>query len=122
MNKENLLILAKLLERKVEAENFNMRVFLRTGDGLEDFPNVARQKLHDCGTVACALGHAPLIFPPRANEYWMEYGERVFGLVRRSAEWNYCFGSEWASMRGEETPQAAAARIRKVVELGHAPS
>lgn len=67
MNKENLELLAKLLERKVDPKHFHMRYVASVhGLSLAEPEEVPAHLIEPgCGTVACALGHAPLVIPAK---------------------------------------------------------
>lgn len=72
-----------------------------------------------CGAVACAVGHGPAAgIPVVGDEGWNEYCERVFGVNgdNDSDEYRYLFAGTWACH--DNTPQGAAARIRKYLALG----
>lgn len=115
MNKENLELLAKLLERKVDPAHFDMSCYFTNGFDMSFLPKSIKPEMYsECGTVACAVGHGPLLFPVQDNESWPAYTERVFGLQFETDPWRYCFGCHWAAT--DNTPQGAAARIRKLIE------
>lgn len=69
-----------------------------------------------CGTVACAVGHAPEILgvAPRLYESWDGYAEWVFGDLPEDL-FSYCFDSDWD--QHDNTPQGAAARIVHLLEV-----
>lgn len=111
---ENLLKLALYLLDLPEGYNqFNMAVFYEEnylGDrGLGDA---------ECGTVACAVGHAPRALslePPDESteamgdeDPWFSWSHRHLGKLSTPV-WQFCFGGFWTSC--DNTPQGAAARI-----------
>lgn len=78
----------------------------------------------DCGTCACAVGHATLIpgLAPLESESWPTYEERVLGISSRSPG-SFAFREEgdpilvaWQDLFGDcntDDPHAAARRIRE---------
>jgi len=94
----------------------------------------------DCGTAACAIGHAPTLaqvdseFRPtkrkitmtnpwtkeettfKEPESWTAYTYRVFGLEEFSREWYWCFGPNWSNV--DNTPVGAAKRIMYFIKNG----
>jgi len=95
MNRKNLIILAEYLYNlKPDYSHFDMGTYfsgdyyegLAYSDELEFDYSEFNRELHKCGTVACALGHAPSLadkfpeFKPKLGEDWEEYSDRVFGL------------------------------------------
>lgn len=112
MNKENLILLADYLEKLPEDYgHFGMHTY--NGDGKP------HELGHQCGTVACALGHAPYVkgLPvPLYDEFWGDYCERVLGIDSVSFEWDWCFDANWVYK--DNTPQGAAKRIKYLVEKG----
>lgn len=104
-----------------------------------DYPDTTVD--HPCGTVACALGWAPSILPPRHHETWEQYTDRllltsvditttvtvpdalfeddrpsVSGYSIYELAWTWLFAGTWA--RRDDTPHGAAARIRYMLEHG----
>ena len=112
MNIKNLELLATYLEAlPVNYIHFDMDTFL---DGVRD--SGARTWEPECGTVACALGHAPNVpgipKPLVEGENWYAYSDRVLGLGDK--DWEWCFSSDWAEV--DNTPQGAATRIRYLLK------
>lgn len=110
--KRKLRKLANYLD-KVTDDKFDMRNYFDDGKNTspsEIVPKDVKIKYHNCGTVACALGHAPLIFPSFSGESWAEYTARVFDLRTFGLSWNYMFSAEWEEF--DNTPSGAATRIR----------
>ena len=63
-----------------------------------------------CGSVACALGHAPsMVEPPIALENWRGYCLRVFGIIEGSIAWDWLFSARWADY--DNTPAGVVSRI-----------
>jgi len=133
MNRKNLIILAEYLYNlKPDYSHFDMGTYfsgdyyegLAYSDELEFDYSEFNRELHKCGTVACALGHAPSLadkfpeFKPKLGEDWEEYSDRVFGLddYENTDEWEWCFGAEWSNI--DNTPQGAAKRIIQLVTKG----
>jgi hypothetical protein len=115
MNKDNLTLLANYLEDNVTDEQFDMSRY-SNGDRASEEPE------HICGTVACALGWAPLIIPPEEGDYmsavynyyfdYEAYSKRVFNLTPE--QWLWCFDGRWSAF--EPTVGEAVARIRRLIE------
>lgn len=79
--------------------------------------NRARVIDTDCGAVGCAVGHGPAAgVRVRGDLSWDDYCTRVFGVERYSAPFEYLFDARWK--HHDNTPQGAAARIRKYIALG----
>lgn len=113
IHEERLLRLATFLEEKVEPERFNMDHWF---DG--DFEK------NTCGTTACALGWATVVFPrslKMVKAYGVSHVEHIrsgrhgaaaavafFGLDQWIADFIFCGPSG--------TPQKVAHRIRRLVE------
>lgn len=123
MKKRNLLALADHLESlPTDYDRFDMRYFHLTdkGAGHNRGRPLEASRAPECGTVACAMGHAPSIskrFAGRPEEGWADYGTRMFNIIPHEA-WNWCFSGVWSEHEGQDTPAAAAARIRVLVETG----
>lgn len=115
---ENLLKLALyLLELPEEYGQFNMAVFYE-----ENYLGDRGRGDGECGTVACAVGHAPRALslqPPdmcfsesgdrtETDELWLIWSNRHLGSLSAQV-WKFCFGGFWTSC--DNTPQGAAARI-----------
>lgn len=115
MNIENLTTLANYLER-VSPDAFDMGKFSVDKHGKELGLHV-----HECGTVACAVGWGPAAgFPPLpSDEFWTNYSHRVFGLYAGDAAWDWCFGWQWGGV--DNTPTGAAKRIRYLIKRGVPP-
>lgn len=124
----NLLTHADYLDSLPE-EGFNMRTFYRpNGDVCVGFPAMATKK-PECGTVACALGHAPSAgFKPKVDEDWGDYCIRIFGPLATmkvhircpdSGAWHYVFGGYWAVAEDpyDRTAKAAAQRMRRITKI-----
>lgn len=112
MNRENLQKLADHLDT-VKPEAFDMSWFAMDehGDGLD-------LHQHDCGTAGCAVGYGPAAgFPVTQDDIgWIDYSERVFGLVGDSDVWEWCFSGMW--WHQDNTPTGAARRIRHLLNHG----
>jgi len=96
---------------------FNMNTFSTKQNGeLRDIePNGA---MNQCGTSACALGHATFfcITEPREKEEWMGYGERAFNIKHPSEEvglWRFLFIESWSN-----SWEQAVARMYIVLKKG----
>ena len=126
MNKthiENLRILGNfLIDYKGEC-GFNMGLYAARENGGSPFtPHTIRSfNETDCRTVACSLGHAPLIskFMPREHDSWTSYGERLFGKSEstdETGEWFWCFGVGWKTV--DNTRIGAGKRILWLCDHG----
>lgn len=63
-----------------------------------------------CGTIACALGHAPAAgIGENKQGGWTRYSMDHFGLWVLDGAWSWFFNSLWADR--DNTPHGAAARI-----------
>lgn len=112
--RENLLALAEYLDTGITEYAFDMRSYFQPDP--------------DCGTVACALGHAPYVLGHSVNITgtsvrvgsgrlnWEMYSYSVFGIRHGSDEWDWCFHGFW--VRSDNTPRGAAARIYYMLEHG----
>jgi hypothetical protein len=124
--RENLLMLAiYLYNLPKNYEHFDMANFFRY-EGEYYVPHYIYEKLirtnkvrpqeFTCGTVACAVGHAPALshikpeFKLRLGEYWVDYTIRLFGDASKSPIFDWCFGGNWALL--DNTPKGAAQRIK----------
>jgi hypothetical protein len=107
---ENRRRLIKYLEEGRLRSRFDMRNFTQTAIGGEYET--------DCGTVGCAIGHAPHAGIVKTDfENWYQYSDRAFGLKEDSPQWMYCFCPDWSGF--DNTPQGAAARLRTITEREH---
>ena len=118
--KSNLEKLASFLENHVPPPRFNMSSFLENADlkigswhekNSEYMTFTSSSKVYNhCGTVACAVGHGPLVgIHKKRTEGWFAYADRVFGSENMSV-FTFLFGGCWEEV--DNTPEGAAARIR----------
>jgi hypothetical protein len=117
VNSNNLRALAKLLRESVQPEHFDMNCFMYDGEADKELDptDATKENYHTRGTVACAVGHAPLLFPPLPGEdNWAKYSERVFGIQTTSTLWMFMFSGAWAHV--DNTPLGAAKRIEYVLD------
>ncbi len=126
MNKthiENLRILGNfLIDYKGEC-GFNMAGYAENKNDPELYSPSTMRSVHkiNCDTIACALGHAPLIskFMPREHDSWTSYGERLFGKSEstdETGEWFWCFGIGWKTV--DNTRIGAGKRILWLCDHG----
>ena len=133
INEKNLLLLADPLET-IPQENFSMEQYRQKPS---DDPDIKFELVMchfyspvNCGSVGCALGHAPLApgLEPIKDDYdafslcWLRYSQRVFGMdshKENKFEWNFVFSYRWEEY--DNTPKGAAARIRYLVKHGRPP-
>lgn len=116
---ENLLKLALyLLDLPEGYSQFNMAVFYE-----ENYLGDRGRGYAECGTVACAVGHAPralsldppdIVCPDESGdrveieELWLGWSNQHLGSLNAQV-WQFCFTGFWTSR--DNTPQGAAARI-----------
>lgn len=142
-NRENFRRLADyLLALPADYAHFDMETFVR-GPGIGRFSSMSEAvryllahesdglglESHYCGTVACALGHAPVVGIGRDFEGdWWDYSGKYFVSCggdedpRMSPEeaekersvWCFCFGEEWQEI--DNTHVGAARRIEYVLD------
>lgn len=76
----------------------------------------------ECGTVGCAVGHAPFAGIRKwPTESWHSYVERALGCSPfEGFDFDWCFASWWALV--DNTPEGAALRIRYLLEHGGPPA
>jgi hypothetical protein len=120
VNVNNLRALAKFLRELADPARFDMAFFMVNHDVREYEPKQAKQHQNECGTVACAVGHAPRLFPViETDQTWGDYSERVFGVRVGSSTWTFMFGGAWSKV--DNTPLGAAKRIEYVLRGGDIP-
>lgn len=113
-HKANLRKLADYLKTlPVDYTDFDMVAFFRWKDYLKP----------ECGSVACALGHAPHAgigrMPLNKGFDWGLYCHRYFGFDNGLA-WIWFFSARWAFV--DNTPHGAAARIEWFLKFGGIPA
>lgn len=126
--RKNLGILsAHLLSLPEDYQNFGMKSFCTSkindedeedgGEPIYPIQNQAKE-IHNCGAVACALGHgiAAGVKNWKKFDEWNAYGHHYFGLEGWSDEWEWCFSGDWHYR--DNTPQGAALRIKWLLEKG----
>ncbi|MDH7796399.1 MULTISPECIES: hypothetical protein [unclassified Beijerinckia] len=114
MNRDNLRKLADyLITGRVEYE-FDMKWYCVSAYRDHEYSPAK----HDCGAIACALGHGPAAgIEPSADCYsWQSYSRNQFDLAHYSDEWDWAFGPGWSYL--DNTPQGAAKRIYWLLEHG----
>jgi len=121
MNRTNLLRLAQYLDTlPTDYSHFDMKFYVQNGGIQGGFDPINISHLSDCGTVACAVGHAPSIpgLEAAPRERWDGYVSRVFGIRTEEydEEFLFMFGSGWADV--DNTPAGAAKRIRYFLNHG----
>ena len=91
---------------------FTMRRF--DDDRYFGLPLGGATRRTDCGTVGCAVGHAPYAGIPKVlTESWEVYAQRVFGVSpdHNLIAWEWLFEADWAD-RDRDTAYEAAQRIQ----------
>lgn len=140
-HRRNLRILADyLMALPYDYEHFDMFTYFSSpfaGDGSKRFleDNPLKVSINYCGSVACALGHAPIALdidlgvsnetePGDPYSFWRRFSDLhlipggtldMAGNVNWSA-WRWCFASSWKDI--DNTPYGAAQRIYTLLELG----
>lgn len=144
---DNLRKLAARL-KSIQQHVFGMRAYVADSDSpdicnddksvevLSQIPvkpeGSIEEVLHTCGTVCCAIGMTPFIFPKeveefvslhpsRAEEYWNGWhgiSEYLFGEID-SDYWAWMFESFWADV--DDSPEGAAARIEYFASVKRPP-
>lgn len=109
-HRNHLALLADALEKRDPA--------------LFDTCNFVVKRPH--GIVRDVIGTAttvPGIPKRKPGESWFNYGERVLGIGYSRIEWDFLFDDIWGDGHPDQnTPTAAARRIRHFLETGEAPS
>lgn len=119
-HRTNLTKLADYLAAlPADYKHFDMTDYNRAKRGDGSSALYIQHRRYDCGTVACAVGHAPAAgIRVWGDMGWNSYCTRVFGIDRwdQYDTFEYMFGAEWVHY--DNTPQGAAARIRTYLESG----
>ena len=120
---ENLRILGNFLIDYKGICEFNMAFYAENKNGPEIYSPSRIRSAHNikCDTIACALGHAPLIkkFMPKEHDSWTSYSERLFGKSEsrdKTGEWFWCFGVGWKNI--DNTRIGAGKRILWLCDHG----
>jgi len=115
MKRENLQLMANHLKTNVLPENFHMGKYRV----LYDFSNP------ECGSVGCTVGTCTVLDAENVIENFinydgeinfMDWSEYFTGLLGGGDEWDWCFGSDWATT--DNTPTGAALRIEWLLNNG----
>ena len=127
--KKNLITLANGLM------NFDVNKYPNVRFEMLTFGNCYNynEQENECGTVGCALGHAPLFgfkyipmyeihpgtlterFNPK-GERWEDFGKRVFGVSTMFRNWDWLFAGGWTII--DNTRRGAAQRIIYMLQYG----
>jgi len=73
--------------------------------------------LNECGTTACAAGHAPLFCITPVTYDWEDYLETAFGIYDDRPNFSFLFSSTWPNVK----IQAAARMYKYLMGGGVAP-
>lgn len=116
-----LLTLAYYLKTEVPTVHFRMDAYFEIGDPRRSEQDNLEQ--HVCGTTACALGWATVVFPkywgwqdylpiykPEPSLYRIEACEDFFGIGEDGRGWTHIFGAI-----NRRTPQQEAKVIEEYV-------
>jgi hypothetical protein len=106
---QNLVKLAKYLRALPDGyERFGMGTYFMAGRS-ELEPEQVQHGGSECGTSACAVGHAigAGIAAQPGDHTWFVYGSRCF--TEAYDDYVFCFGGYW--YHTDDTPRGAAARI-----------
>lgn len=146
INRSNCKKLAAYLDTLPDNyANFDMGAFFVPTDMVRMEQHLqGNAPLHECGTVACAIGHGPAagIPFPEDNSFWYTRTEAFvvdpddpdteylvrgnfnipdwsvysyrFFIDGHSTWWDWCFGGGWNL--ADDTPKGAAARIRMMLD------
>jgi len=117
MKRENLQLMADHLKTNVIPENFHMNQYR----GDDDFKNPV------CGSVGCTVGTCSVLDVENVIENFtdsdgvidfLDWSVDFTGLlgVEYECEWEWCFGSTWATT--DNTPTGAALRIEWLLNNG----
>lgn len=95
-------------------DSFHMNYFCaRPADHDGVAPFQAKKEIERCGTVACAVGHLPLLgYRPSVHEDYTDLSMRLTGLEYGEYDvdvWEWCFSGDWSGI--DNTPLGAAKRI-----------
>lgn len=84
--------------------------------GITVLPSDAKKEIGNCGTVACAAGHAAVLFPrvAKRHAYYDDFIEEDLGIVGEN--WDFLFSEDWGLY--QPTPKQAAKRIRLFLDKG----
>ena len=113
INIENLKIAVAYLKTLDDDRLYMLHFF---AECLERIKLESEGGLHVCNSPACVVGHSVAVIPKLCSEDFLEYSERVFGIIRGSKEWEWCFGSGWP-----DDLSLAIERLEYVIEHGKAP-
>lgn len=99
--------------------HFDMAVYFDIGDGMDGELNPTEAIEHQCGAVACAIGHgvAAGIEVIDEDDEWDDYAAGQFGAFNAGGlVYNWCFHHRWGAH--DNTPRGASARILYMLEHG----
>jgi hypothetical protein len=123
--RENLRTLARGLIAYEGAVKFWMGSYAENDaddDDYEVMPFKVSQWLekgNECGAVACACGHGPLLgIKANPDEGWDEYARRCFTGGDDNV-WTWCFAGRWSAY--DDTREGAARRITFMLDKGIPP-
>lgn len=133
-HRENLQTLADFLD-SVPEEHFGMRTYSKKGTTAREcstpihaigFLKAALQPHedgtphHPCGTSACALGWAAVVFEDEvqnmASQTFPALSNKLFGMCRPCEPWEFMFSADWH--KDDDTAKGAARRIRFALAHG----
>jgi hypothetical protein len=105
--------------KDVTFDDYDDEAYFADEDVLETPAQVIPTFINECGSCACAIGHAPLAgIPVEPDDSWISYEQRSFGVSGHPDHetyraWDYMFGPD-----NSNDPKEAAERIRTFLESG----
>lgn len=125
-NRKNLQLMADHI-KTISQEVFDMRDYRFLKKHNDGYLDVLVQKLNselECGSVGCVIGHCVVLDEnvrgiPRFTTNRINYeawSERFTGLIAKTLEWQWCFGSDWVNC--DNTPIGASKRIEYFLNHG----
>ena len=126
VNTKNLKLLKDHIWNNVTDQGFDMEYYRRDLEGPVGFYSP-----HNCGTIGCALGHAPLCeeLEPIEDDFqgskdldWDVYCLRVFNISeysKYSKDWGFLFNGTWCAH--DNTRKGFCDRAQYIIDNGYAP-
>lgn len=120
VHRNRLEKLADYLHNEVTPKKFVMDHYCHGPKGFAEIDQIAG-RISQCGTSACAMGYAVVIFPYvrrklEAGDDFDEFAQECFGLDSMALSWSFLFSGRWS--KKQNTPKQAAKRIRLFLDKG----